>query len=197
MGLSMLKKSDDSPQVSLNITSHERAVAKQVKKEFKHFLRLLDDSIEIIMDFRDVLSEEKPSKDSLNNKYNSKILKFRFKIRDVFNILLISAKKSIELLLEIADPDIIRIRDVIFAELGELSSAIEAILDILSNRKKDDFVSKIEEICANLEKREVSIKEVIDTQLFSHVNQNILGRMKISGIKERMVKRAKALRDLK
>ncbi|KKM70079.1 hypothetical protein LCGC14_1444310, partial [marine sediment metagenome] len=54
----------------------------------------------------------------------------------------------------------------------------------------------IEQVTSQMEKREKSIIDVIDNQLFNHINHDILGKLKISELKFRMRRRARIVKQL-
>jgi hypothetical protein len=170
------------PRMTLMVTDNERAVAKQVKEDFRNILQKLDKSVRSITDLRDAMAEERPSKEDLKHKYRGRLLRYRRKIRNIFNEFLSNVKNSLEKLSKISDPDMVRLREIIIAEIGELSDGAEAVMDLLKETDREGFSKTIEQITAQIEKRQKSIIDVIDNQLFNHIDHDILGRMKISNL---------------
>jgi len=187
---------DSGPKMTLVVTETERAIAKEVKIEFKDIIKKLDKSIKAVIELRSALIEKHPTKEELKTKYRGRLLRYRRKIQDVFNKFLISTKSALEKVVDISDPDMIRLRGILVAEVGELSDGAEAILDLLKEPDKDGFTKVLEQICAQLEKRQKSIKDVIDGQLFGHIDHDILGKMKISELRFKIRRRARILRQL-
>jgi regulator of sigma D len=194
----MLKIADTGPQMVLDVTDEERSIAKEVKNDFKEILRKMDQAIIVILDLRDAVIEERPSREDLKNKYKGRLLRYRRKIKEVFNIFLIELKYGLEKLSKISDPDMIRLREILISEVDELSSGVEAIFDLLNEVDRESFTKTLEQISAQMEKRKKSITDAIDSQLFSHIDQDILGRMKISvkDMRFRIRKRARIIKQL-
>lgn len=189
-------KISSGPKMTLEITDREREVAKKVKKEFKTISRELDDAVKVVLDLRDAITNQRPTKDDLNKAYRGRLLRYKKKIRDAFNHFLTHTKRTLETAVEISDPDMVRLREILVAEIGELSDGVEALMDLLSETDRDNFTQTLEQISSQLEKRQKSIEDVIENQLFNHIETDILGRMKISEIQNRLRRRTRILRQL-
>jgi len=185
------------PRMTLVVTDTERAIAKEIKADFKKILQKLDDAVMVISDLRDAVVEQHPSKEDLKSKYSGRLLRYRRTIRNVFNDFLSSVKGSLEKLSKISDPDMIRLREIIIAEIGELSDGAEAIIDLLKETDREGFTKTIEQVATQIEKRQKSIIDVIDSQLYNHIDHDILGRMKISDLQFRIRRRARIIRQLR
>ena len=61
-------KAVTGPQMVLDVTDEERAIAKQIKDEFKKILKKLDNSVKVVIDLRDAIVKQRPSKDDLSTK---------------------------------------------------------------------------------------------------------------------------------
>jgi hypothetical protein len=191
-----ITNADTGPEMTLVVTDTERSIAKEVKSEFKDIVNKLDKSIKSVTELRVAIVEKHPTRDQLKTKYRGRLLRYRRKIQTVFNELLLSVKHALEKLADISDPDMLRLREILVAEVGELSDGAEAILDLLKEPDKEDFTKTLEKICAQLEKRQKSIKDVIDNQLFGHINHDILGKMKISELQFKIRRRSRILKQL-
>lgn len=182
--------------MSVDITPKERSIAKEVKAEFKISMKELEKAINTVLDLRDALVEERPSKDILKNKYRGRLVRYRTKIRDAFNVFLTHFRDTLQMMEEISDPEMERLREILVAEIGELSDGVEAILDLLKESDRETFTQTLEGIAAQLEKRQKSISDVIDSQLFNHIEHDILGKMKVSELQFNIKRRARVLRQL-
>ena len=182
---------DTGPRLNLAITDAERAIAKTIKEEFKAILKKLDSALKVVVDLRDAMAEQRPSKEDLNSKYRGRLLTYRRKIKDAFNDFLTDVKSSIEKLAEVSDPEMIKLREIIIAEIGELSDGAEALMDNLAETDRDGFSKTLEQVVSQMEKRQKSIVDVIDNQLFNHIDHDILGKMKISEMRFRIRRRAR------
>lgn len=192
-----LKKADpNGVRMVLEITDGERSAAKQIKIDFKKVLKKMDVAVDTVIDLRDAISEERPSKDDLKNKYHGRLLRYRLKIKKAFNDFLMLTKLSLEKLSTISDPDMIRLREIIIAEIGELSDGAEAVLDLLNETSKNDFTKTLDRLVSQMKKRQVSVVDVIDSQLTNHIDHDILGKMKISDIQFRIRRRARVIKQI-
>lgn len=188
----MTKKiADTSHRFVIEVSEREKQTAKEVKVAFKELLNKLEDSLALLYDFKDSVVKERPSQDDLKNKYNGRILRYKRKIVLFFNDLLYTLKAIIEKLSGIMDPEMRQLRSLIMAEFDELSDGVEGFIDALKNPGKDDFTKNIERIITQLKRRKTSIGEVIDHQMMGHLENDILGKMKVSSLKARMIKRSR------
>ena len=169
-----LTKTSSGPRMTLEITDAEREIAKVVKKEFKQISKELDAAVKVVLDLRDAILEQRPSKDDLKNKYRGRLIRYKKKIKDGFNHFLEHTKTTLEKAVEISDPEMVRLREILVAEIGELSDGAEALMDLLGETDRDSFTKTLEQIASQLEKRQKSIADVIDSQLFGHIEQDIL-----------------------
>jgi len=183
-------------RMTLDISKEERSIAKEIKKEFKSNLKKLSDALAVILELRDALVEERPNKEDLRNKYRGRLVRYRAKVRNKFNSFLAATKKTLEKLSQISDPEMVKLREVIIAEIGEMSDGAEAILDLLDESSREGFTQTLERLAVQMEKRERSIIEAVDNQLFSHIDHDILGRMKISEIRFNIRKRSRIIKQL-
>jgi len=192
----MYKKSDQGPRLSVEISEQEKAAATRVKTEFARLLKELDDALKVIYDLRDAVVQERPSKEDLKVKYRGRLLRYKRKIILEFNQFLTKLKTTLELIVQISDPDMVRLREIIIAEFDELSDGVESIIDLLKDADREGFTKSLERITTQLDQRRSSIKDIVDNQLFNHIEQDILGRMKISELKHRIRVRARKLQKL-
>lgn len=184
------------PRLTLDITDKERDVAKDIKKEFKQILKELDEALKIIFDLRDAVVQERPSKDKLKNEYRGRFLRYKRKIVKKFNSFLKELKKTLEKLNEISDPEMIELRSIIISEFDELSDGVEALLDLLKDAGREGFTKSLERLCTQMERRKRSINSIIDDQMFGHIENDILGKMKISSLSSRIRRRTRILRKI-
>lgn len=187
---------EQGPQLRLEVTERERESAKAIKQNFKEILKDLDKSLDVIYDLRDALVGERPSKEDLGNRFHGRLLRYRSKITKTFNALLEKLKKGLESLQEVMDPEMIKLRGLLVAEFDEMSDGIEALLDLLKNSDKEGFTQNLERLCTQMQKRRQSISGVIDSQLFNHLEHDILGKLKISNLTIKIKKRTRLLRKL-
>ena len=184
------------PKTNLTITDAEIEAAKSVKEDVKGILKKLDKATKTILDLRDAITQQHPSQDELANKYHGRLLRYRHKIIANFNDFFHAIKETIEKLTAITDPDMMRLKEILVAEISELSDGAEAVLDLLKETDKDGFTNTLEQISAQIDKRQKSIKDVIESQLLGHIDQDILGKMKIGDMQFRIRRRARIIKQL-
>jgi len=191
-----ISKADVGPRMNLDITDRERESAKSVKERFSKSLDKLDTAVHTVTDIRDAIVSQRPSKKDLQKKYRGRLLRYRRKIKNSFNDLVIDVKKNLEGLSEISDPEMIRLREIIIAEVGEIADGAEAVMDALKDSERDSFTQTLEQLTAQIEKRQKSIKDVVDNQLANHIEHDILGKMKLSELRFKIKRRARVVRQL-
>jgi hypothetical protein len=189
-------RADQSPQLTVEVSEQERATAKAAKKEFKAILKDLGDSLKIIFDLREAIIQERPSKEDLKSRYKGRLLRYRRKISKSFNDLLLRLQSAIQSLQNIMDPEMKNLQKILVAEFDELSDGVEGVLELLGESERDGFTKDLERLCTQLQQRKISIDEVVDNQLFNHLEQDILGKIKISSLKARIRRRTRLLRKI-
>ena len=115
----MLVKSADGPMMSVTITDEEKETAGRVKAEFSIVLKDIEKAIDIVADLRDALVTQTPTPDDISKLYRIKLRKYKMVILKAFNTALIRVKTTIETMSEIMDPEMIKLREIIIAEIGE------------------------------------------------------------------------------
>lgn len=187
---------DQGPRLTIEVSERERSLAKAAKKEFKEILKDLDDALKIVYDLRDAIVEQHPSKEDLQNTYRGRLLRYRRKITDVFNKLLVRLKKSVQSLNDITDPDMANLKKIMVTEFDELSDGIEGVLVLLNEPAREGFTKELERLCTQLKRRAISISEVIDNRLFNHIDSDILGKLKVSEWRGRIIARTRLLQKI-
>lgn len=192
----MLKKQANGPLMTVKITPEETEIAKKIKISFKQSLDLLEIALNDLKNFKDALTQDHPSKEDLESKYKGRLLRYRRKIQENFNSFLIPTKSILNMLDKITDPSMERVRGVIIAEISEMSEATNKLLSILKDPSQNDFTSNIEELFEQINKRKDNIDEAVEHQLFGHIDQNILGKLKISSLVLEIRKRKRIIKSL-
>lgn len=192
----MSKTADQKTRLKLEVSERERATAKEIKTDFASLLKELDDALKVIYDLRDAIVQQRPSKDDLKTQYQGRLLRYKNKIIKEFNEFLNKLKATLDKIAEVSDPTMIRLREIIIAEFDELSDGVESILDLLKDADREGFTKSLERITTQLDKRRTSIKDIIDNQLFNHLERDIMGKMKISNLQHKIRVRQRLLRKL-
>ena len=189
-------KTSTGPKMVLEITDKERQIGKKVKKEFKTIAKELDAAIRVVVDLRDAIVNQRPTKDDLNKAYKGRLLRYKKKIKEAFNHFLAHTKQTLEAALEISDPEMVRLREILVAEIGELSDGVESLMDLLNETDRDGFTKTLEQLTGQLEKRQKSILDVFKNQFEGHIDQDILGKIKISELQHKIRRRVRIVRQL-
>jgi uncharacterized protein YlxP (DUF503 family) len=187
---------DLGPRLTVQISEQEKQLAKNAKIEFKAVLKELKEAIEVIIDLKDSITSQHPSKEDLANKYKGRLLRYKRKIVTNFNTFLKHLQTSMISLAKINDPDIARLREILAAEVSELRDGVEAVLDLMDDVDKNDFTQTLEQLAAQIEKRRHSIGDAIGNQLFNKIDHDLLGIMRISQLRFRTQKRARLMLQL-
>ena len=176
-----------------NITPDEIETAKEVKRDFDGILENLDEALKTITQIRDAIIKQHPSQDELIKKYKGRMIRYKRKIIEKFNIVTKNIGISLEKMQKINDPEMLRLRDVLIAEVSEFCDGAQATMDLLEEPGKKDFTQTLEQLTAQMEKRYQAIQDVIDSQIFGHLDYDILGRMKISQMRFNIKKRSRLI----
>ena len=153
------------------ITPEEMLIAKKSKKELKESIKELESAVKLITKFKDAIITQKPDKATLKNQYSGRLLRFKRKIFETLNIFLKHINAILILMNKITDPDMDRLKNVLLAEINELSDGTE------------NFSTSVEQLTAQIQKRLHSISEVVDNQIYHHIDTDILGRSRIGSVK--------------
>lgn len=195
----MICNAKNGPQMVLDITNKEKDVARNSKQEFRDVLKKLAKCVSIIVEFKNAIVSQNPQDEELNIKYHARILRYRRKIKESVNDFLQYTKDCLNKLVNISDPGMIRLREIIVAEVGEFSDGAQSLMDVLYSVDRADrsiFIKSVEQLTSQMEKRQRSIIDVIDNQLFGHIDHDILGKMKISKIRFDIIKRSRLIKML-
>lgn len=180
--------------LTMDVSEQEISAAKQVKSDFASLLGELQDALDLIFNFKEALTKQRPSLQDLTN-YRGKFLRFRRKVTTVFNQVLLALQAAAQSMHKIMDPEMDQLLNIIMAEFDELSDTVENFLKLLAEPAKEGFTQEVEKIALYLEQRFNSIDDIIDNQLFSHLSKDIMGRLKVSSLEHRIrVRRRKILK---
>ena len=189
------KQANTGPKLKVDVSEQEQQTAKSIKKDLKSLLETIDDALPIIYDLKYAILKDHPSQEDLASKYKGRFLRYKRKIVDAFNAILLQVQKVLEEFDTILDPEMAKLRRITVSEFDDMSDVIEYILQLLNNPQRDGFTKKLEGFVSQLEKRRNNINDIIDSQIFSHIDVDILGKLKISEMKTRIYKRTRKIRN--
>ena len=185
----------NGPQNNLKITEMELSAAREVKEQTKDVLKKMDTALKSVTDLKDQITKQRPSqKDLVNGR--AKLLRAGRKITVSFNAFALLVKDMIEKLAAISDPDMMRLKEILVAEVEEFAAGVAAVLDLLEEPGREGFTDSLERITAQIEKRSRNIAEVVNSQLLGHINNDILGKLKISELRFSIRRTARILKQL-
>lgn len=187
-----------TPRFTVQVSQQEKQRAEQIKKQFKEVLREMDKAVQTVYDLRDAIVQDRPSKEDLKGKYAGRLLRYKRVIIKAFNSLLEHLKVVLNNFALVIDPEMIKLRGIIVSEFDELSDGVESLLSVLGDVDREGFTKTVERIAQQIQRRQMSIRNTIDDQLFGHLENDILGKMKISSVSlnARIIKRMRLLRKL-
>lgn len=175
------------PVFVLDINDDERKQAEKVRDEFKKLEMLLGDAFDSLgrlvsamqgMQHSDKIIELKPL-----------FVKYKHRVQDLFNSFLDQLQTCLEQMNNmISDSETIKIRDTIIGEVREIRDGALGLIKFLGHPENPNFIKEFQETFVRLDAREKSLKEIISDQLASHINRDILGKIKLGKSKIRLSK---------
>lgn len=177
-----------APTYSVEISDEEKKQALRTRDEFEKVVKLLEAAFEKLESVRDLLDQYKDS--SHFKQIKDLFIRYKHKIVHLFNDFL----DQLQICLEqtnntLTDTEMDSIRDTIVEEVRELRDGVVQISVELETPEAPEFIESFTEICNRLDKRKTSLIEIINDHLFSHIDYDILGRIKLGSEKIRLSKK--------
>lgn len=191
----MFKKSDYDTQLVTEIPEQQKVMAKKIKENLSKSLKQFDDALKVIYDFKDAVVADRPDRKALKDNFG-RIIRYRRKIINVFNKFFLNLKPVLEQLSTLKDPETVRLRNLIISAFDEISNTVESLTEIMEEVDRENFTKRLEAITTQLENRRQSINDVIDNQLFNHLEKDFLGKMKISSVRANIYKRKRKIKRI-
>lgn len=166
------------PVYSVNITEDEKKQAATTRDNFKHLLKFMEDAFEHLYILDNALEGIGDTKNfiSLGKLFSQ----YKRKTQKLFNVFIKHLEQAlIELNNTISDSEMERIRDVIVSEVREIRDGVLDLLDLLDNPEDKTFIQDFRSTVERVGRRADSLREVITDQLFSHIDHDIMGQIRL------------------
>ena len=166
------------PTYSVEISDDEKQQATTTRKEFAQMIDLLDASFEKLQKVKELLSQYNSSSDFKSIK--DLFIRYKHKIVHSFNEFLDQLQLALEEMNNtISDTEMENIKNTIVEEVRELRDGVILITEALDTPESPDFIKIFSETFDKLDKRKISLVEIVNDHLFSHIDYDILGRIKL------------------
>lgn len=174
--------------LSIDINESEQRQAKKVRSEFKKLVANLDGVFKSLGSLNAGLIglDENPQL----SDYRYLFLKYRQRVQFLFNRFLDQFEHCLkELEKMVSDRETLKLKNSIIGEVRELRDGVLTLLELLREPGRQEFVKMYRETFLRLDQRQSSLSEIITDSLFGHIDNNILGQIKIGKSKFRLSKR--------
>ena len=179
----MYKESE--PTLVIDITNEERKQAETVRKEFKKLEGLLDAAFDSLNKLNGSLQQFTDSSEFV--KLDHLFVQYRHKLQHYFNDFIDQLQVSLDQLNKmISDTETKKIRDTIIGESREIRDGALNILELLGDTSHQEFLKNFKETFVKLNGRRTAISEIITDQFFTHIDKDILGKIKLGRYKAQL-----------
>lgn len=176
-----------APIYSIEISDAEREQAAQTRKDFESLTEIMNEAFEHLFILSDALNGVTETSQFVS--MSKLFLRYTRKIRKLFNNFIKQLEKCLLALNKtVTDARMVKIRDTIVGEVREIRDGILEVLDILNEPDSKDFVQNFRTIVERLGQRSDSLEEVITDQLFSHLDEDILGHIRLGTVSDKFTK---------
>jgi hypothetical protein len=177
------------PIYSIDISEDEKSQAANTREEFQVLLEVMDE----VVDYLNILNNalEGIQDTSELGQFNKLFLRYKRKARRLFNVFIKQLEKALKNVNKtITDTELDRIRDTIVAEVREIRDGAIELFDLLENPEEKTFVQEFRSTVERLIIRSDALKQVITDQLFSHIDHDILGQIRLGFLLKPVIKRS-------
>lgn len=163
---------------TIEISDEEKAQAILTRKKFENLMDCLEDSFEHLNGVNGALAEVD---DSSQLEPLRKLFKqYRRRTQTVFNELIDKLEEALlEMNKTVSDSEMERIQDMVVAEIGEIRDGVEKLLVLLKEPQEPRFVENFTKIVERLNARKLSLVDIIQEGLYSHIDYDILSRVRL------------------
>ena len=176
------------PIYSVEISEDEMAQALKTRTSFEVLAQNLDDSFDKLKMVRELLEQFTDS--SHFKQMRDLFIRYKHRVISLFNDFL----KQLQIALEnmnnsLSDTEMDNIKDTIVGESRELRDGIDELAEILDEPDSPNFLTSFKTTFDRLHERKNSLHEIITDHLFSHIDYDILGRIKLGYVRAKISKR--------
>lgn len=176
-----------SVQLSYDVTDAEKYQAEKAIIAFNYTLKMLRQAKEhlniMLTPFKDHpdISEEQIF------KFRTPLRRYRDKSVENFNEFKIGAFKCITLMQKFSsDTQTLKLMRSFISSIDELESEVNDFVELFSNLKSKDFVTKTIKSIENIQKECDSVEEIVNDRLKTHIQNNILAKNWVDGIGQKL-----------
>lgn len=166
------------PAFTIPVSKEEKALAIKVRKAFEKVLKVQDDFIK----FTGILFEnleELEDKTGLQ-KISSILKKYEYKMKDKFNAYLKEFSKALSIYENnFSDTEMDDIRDLIIENIRSIREVVIDIIVLMKDVGSKDFVQESLAKYKSLKEQNKQLEEIIKNEWFSHIDYDVLGRIKL------------------
>ena len=176
------------PIYSVEISKDEMSQATKTRESFDLLVKSLDESFEKLKMVRELLDQFTDS--SHFKQMRDLFIRYKHRIIGLFNEFLTQLQVALEdMNKSLSDTEMDNIKDTIVGECGELREGIDKLAEILDEPDSPNFLNTFKSTFDRLQERKNSLHEIITDHLFSHIDYDILGRIKLGSVRAKISKR--------
>lgn len=176
------------PIYSVDINESEQKQAQITRDAFEKLTERLTEAFEKLKIVREMLGQFKDSSHFVHIK--DLFVRYKHRITDLFNDFLNHLQISLqEMNKMLSDNEMENIKDTIVGEAREIRDGVEELSQLLDTPDAPDFINDFGNCYDRLEQRTDSLNEIITDHLFSHIDYDILGRIKLGAKNIRFTKK--------
>jgi hypothetical protein len=176
------------PVYSVDISEEEQKQAQKTRDQFEDLVYKLD----AVFDHLEVLNSAfEGVADSAQFGALVKLFhQYRNKTQRLFNEMIQQLELALkELNNTVSDTEMAQIKDTIVGEIREIRDGGIELLDLLEHPTDKKFVQTFKSTVSRVLQRGRALEEVIEDQLFAHIDGDILGRVRLGSTTPLVVKR--------
>lgn len=167
-----------APVYTVDISENEKSQATNTREEFQVLLDLMEEAFDHLYILDNALEGMQDTTGL--DQFGKLFLRYKRKARRLFNLFIKQLEKALkETNKTISDTELDRIRDTIVAEVRELRDGAIELFDLLENPENKTFIQDFRSTVERLGRRSDALRQVITDQLFSHIDHDILGQIRL------------------
>jgi hypothetical protein len=175
------------PIYSVEISEDEMTKASKTRESFDLLAKKLDEAFDKLKMVRELLDQF--TDPSQFKKMRDLFIRYKHRIVGLFNEFIDQLQAALESMNDsLSDTEMDNIKDTIVGECGELRDGMDTISEILDEPDSPKFLNNFKSTFDRLQERKDSLHEIITDHLFSHIDYDILGRIKLGTIRAKISK---------
>ena len=164
---------------SMEVTEEEKKAALRVRELFSEFLGHLDDFQEFFQIFFESIDLVDDSKKLLS--ILPEIKRYQIKLRELFNNLIRALGSAIhECSQNFSDTKTGSMQEIVVENMGAARADFIELMQAMDQLDSEDFLENGKELYDQINKYLEKIQETISGEWFGHIDQDILGKIKLS-----------------